>query len=494
MKTARWAGVRVNRLVREFRDLRGGSLPVPRLPFAMPGTFSLLMRRLRGAVSSLDALAASVFAPASVFVGCAVSLSTPVLASSSSWHQYRGPDGDGIARGAKPPMAWAEDSKNIAWKTPIHGRGWASPAIWDDRIWIATATEDGRELSVLAVNGTSGRVERDQKLFDVADPQFCHKFNTYASPTPALEAGRVYVTFGSPGTAALDSETGKVLWQRRDFVCNHYRGAGSSPILHGDLLLMHFDGSDHQFVVALDKNNGKTVWRVERSVDFQDLGPDGKPMTEGDFRKAFATPHVVVIDGVPTLLSQGAKALYAYDPATGAELWQVAERQNHSASTRPLYGLGMVFVPSGFSQGQILAVRPGKKGESLDANAPESNGTQLKVAWKSKRSVPKKPSLLLHEGLLFGIEDGGVATCWDARTGETVWNERIGGNHSASPLLADGRIYFFSEEGKTVVIAASREYRKLAENSLGDGFMASPAVLGDSLILRSRTHLYRVQP
>lgn len=417
------------------------------------------------------------------------------VSHAAPWHQYRGPEGDGIARGAKPPLEWAED-KNVRWKTPIHGRGWASPVIWGDRIWIATATEDGRELSILAVDATTGRVERDQKLFDVAAPQFCHKFNSYASPSPALEEGRVYVTFGSPGTAALDAETGKVLWERRDFVCNHYRGAGSSPIVHGDLLLMHFDGSDHQFIVALDKKTGETAWRVERSVDFQDLGPDGKPMTEGDFRKAFATPHVAWIDGTATLLSQGAKALYAYEPKTGAELWRVEERQNHSASTRPLYGLGLVFVPTGFSQGQLLAIRPGKKGEALDANATPAEGTsktQLGIAWRSKRSIPKKPSLLLHDGLVFGIEDGGVASCWDAKTGEAVWNERVGGNHSASPLLADGRIYFFSEEGKSAVVAAAREYRKLAENTLGDGFMASPAVHGNALILRSRTHLYRVE-
>jgi len=413
-------------------------------------------------------------------------------AASTSWNQFRGPEGDGIARHSKPPLEWSED-KNIRWKTPIHGKGWASPTLWGDRIWIATATEDGRELSLLTVDATSGRVERDQKLFEVAAPQFCHKFNSYASPTPVAEEGRVYVTFGSPGTAALDAPSGKVLWERRDFVCNHFRGAGSSPILHGDLLILHFDGSDHQFVAALDKHSGKTVWQVNRSVDFQDLGPDGKPMTEGDYRKAFATPHIVAIEGVPTLLSQGAKALYAYDPASGKELWQVAERLNHSGSTRPVYGLGLVFVPSGFSTGQLLAIRPGKAGESIDANGETPASSQLQVVWKSKRSIPKKPSLLLHDSLLFGIEDGGVVSCWDAKTGEMVWNERIGGNHSASPLLADGRIYFFSEEGKTAVVAASREFKKLAENTVGDGYMASPAVHGNALILRSRTHLYRVE-
>ncbi|MCC6231335.1 MAG: PQQ-like beta-propeller repeat protein [Verrucomicrobiales bacterium] len=417
---------------------------------------------------------------------------TPAYSAALDWPQYRGPHGDGSARGSQPPVEWSE-SKNVRWSTPIPGKGWASPVIGRGRIWIATATEDGRELSVLTLDAASGAVQRTQKLFDVAAPQFCHKFNSYASPTPVLEPDRVYVTFGSPGTAALDADSGQVLWERRDFECNHYRGAGSSPILHGNLLIMNFDGSDHQYVVALDKTTGKTAWQVQRSIDFKDLGPDGKPMTEGDFRKAFSTPHVADIDGVPTLLSQGAKATYAYLPATGEELWRVEERGNHSASTRPVLGLGMVFIPTGFSQGQLLAIRPGKKGEVLDANAETAGSTQLQIAWRSKRSVPKKPSLILHEGLLFGIEDGGVATCWDARTGETLWNERIGGNHSASPLLAAGRIYFFTEEGKGVVVAASREFKRLAENTLGDGFMASPSVTGNALVLRSRTHLYRIE-
>lgn len=412
-------------------------------------------------------------------------------APAGHWPQFRGPEGDGVARNATPPIHWG-DTTNVAWRTPIPGRGWASPVVWDRDIWLATATEDGRELSVVRVDAVTGRNLGQQKLFDVAAPQFCHKFNSYASPTPVVEKDRLYVTYGSPGTACLDTRTGRVLWERRDFECNHYRGSGSSPILHNDLLILHFDGSDHQYLVALRKETGETAWRVARSIDFQDLDPDGKPMIEGDLRKAYGTPHVATIDGIPTLLSQGAKALYAYLPATGEELWRVEERQNHSASTRPLYVDGVIFAPTGFSQGQLLAVRPGRKGEVIDANAEPSPSTQLAVIWKSKRSVPKKPSLLHHNGLIFGIEDGGVASCWDARSGEQIWNERIGGNHSASPLLANGRIYFFSEEGKTAVVAASRTFERIAENSLGDGFMASPAVAGNSLILRSRTHLYRI--
>lgn len=414
-------------------------------------------------------------------------------ASAESWPQFRGPAGDGHASAERVPLHWAE-STHVRWKTPIHDRGWSSPVVWGDQIWVTTASPDGSQLYAIGVDRESGKILHDLKLFTVEKPQFAHQFNTYASPTPVIEKDRVYVTFGSPGTACLDTKTGTVIWERRDFVCNHYRGAGSSPILHGDLLIMNFDGSDRQFVVALDKATGKTVWRVDRSIDFKDLGPDGLPMTEGDFRKAFSTPHVAVINGVETLLSGGAKALYGYVPTTGEELWRVEERQNHSASTRPIAGLGLVFYATGWSTGQLLAIRPGKKGEVLDVNqSTNSASQQLELVWKSKRSVPKKPSLLLLEDLLFTIDDNGVAGCLEATTGKEIWRERIGGNYSASPILVDGRIYYFSEEGKATAVAAGREFRKLAENMLDDGFMASPAVAGKAFFLRTKTHLYRIE-
>lgn len=417
----------------------------------------------------------------------------PLLADDANWPQFRGPRGDGTSTATGLPLQWSE-REHVRWKAAVHGRAWSSPVVWGTQVWVTTATEDGRELSVLCLDRDSGKVVRDTKLFDVENPQFAHKFNTYASPTPVIEAGRVYVTFGSPGTACLDTASGEVVWSRRDFVCNHYRGAGSSPILYGGLFIVNFDGSDHQFVVALDKQTGKTVWRVERSIDYKDLGPDGKPEIEGDLRKGFGTCHVAVLDGRPTLLSQGAKALYGYDPVTGEEFWRVEERTSHSASTRPVAGLGWVFLPTGWSSGQVLALQPGKKGEVIDANADTPPNTQLRVAWKTKRNVPKKPSLLLLDDLLYGIDDNGVATAWEAKTGAVLWNERIGGNYSASPLAAEGRLYFFSEEGKATVVAAGREFRKLAENQLDDGFMASPAVSGSALILRTKTHLYRIEP
>lgn len=398
------------------------------------------------------------------------------------WPEFRGHDGRGHASQTGLPLTWSE-TQHVTWKTAVHGRAWSSPVVLGGQVWVTTATEDGRRLFAVALDQATGAVVHDLKLFDVATPQYAHPFNTYASPTPVIEPGRVYVTFGSPGTAAIDTATGKVLWTRRDLECNHYRGAGSSPIVFRDLLLLHYDGSDVQYVVALDKHTGKTVWRTDRSIDFQDLGPDGKPMAEGDLRKAFATPQIITVDGQPLMISMGAKATYAYDPLTGKERWRVEERTNHSASTRPVAGFGLVFLPSGFPKGELLAVRPGGQGDV----------TTTHVAWRLTRGVPNKPSLLLVDDLLFMTTDAGVASAVEAKTGSVVWTGRIGGTHSASPVYGDGRVYFFSEDGKTIVIDASRTFKILAENQLGDGFMASPAIDGKAFYLRSKSHLYRIE-
>jgi outer membrane protein assembly factor BamB len=428
-----------------------------------------------------------------IAVSAALAMLSPRLpAQDLDWPQFRGPRGDGSTLSSGLPLRW-DEQRNVKWKTPIPGRAWSSPVIRENQIWLTTATEDGRVLSAVCVDRDSGRVLRDLRLFDVERPQYCHPFNTYASPTPVIAGERLYLTFGAAATACLDTRTGEIIWARRDFECNHFRGPGSSPILHGSRLFLNFDGSDHQFVVALDAATGRTLWRRERSIDFKDLGLDGKPQMDGDYRKAFATCHILEAPAGPILLSQGSKALYAYEPETGAELWRLEERTSYSGSTRPVIGHGLIFLPSGFSSGQLLALRPGKRDDILDARTNSLPGVQLEVVWRARRNVPKKPSLLLVDKLLFGVDDNGTATCWEALTGGVVWSQSIGGHYSASPLAAPGRLYFFSEEGKTTILAPDRQFRKLAENQLGDGFMASPAVSGNALFLRSRTHLYRIE-
>jgi outer membrane protein assembly factor BamB len=402
--------------------------------------------------------------------------------AGENWPQFRGPEGNGHSDARGLPLHWSE-TRNVVWKTAIRGRGWSSPVIYGKQIWLTSASKDGRELFVLCIDRDTGKIVRDWKLFDVTNPQYAHPFNTHASPTPVIEEGRVYVTFGAAGTACIDTKTFKVLWERRDIECNHFRGAGSSPILFRNLLLMHFDGSDVQFVIALDKRTGETVWRTKRSIDFQDLDENGKPAADGDMRKAFSTPHVEQINGRWEMISLGAKAAYSYDPLTGTELWRVEQRGQHSASTRPVVGHGLIFFPTGFAAGQLFAVRAGGAGLITDTH----------VAWKVNRGVSNKPSILLVDDLIYMIGDTGIASCIEAKTGKQVWQERIGGEYSASPVYADGRLWFFSEGGETKVLKPGRVFEQIGVNRLDEGFLSSPAIAGKAFYLRTRTHLYRIE-
>jgi outer membrane protein assembly factor BamB len=438
------------------------------------GKASLVEKRVRGW--------ARFFMPARLYFAVVCLGLSSLSFAGENWPQFRGPEGDGRTDSHNLPVSFSE-KEGISWKTAIPGKGWSSPVIWGQQVWVTTATEDGTELSVVCLDKESGKIVRDKVIFRVETPQFCHKFNSYASPTPVIEEGRLYVNFGSPGTACVDTKTGEVIWERRDFVCNHYRGAGSSPVVWHDLVLLHFDGSDAQFVAALDKATGKTRWQVNRSLDFKDLQADGKPEGEGDWRKAFSTPQVYEAGGKAVMLSSGAKAHYAYDPETGRELWRLEERESHSASARPVVGHGLAYIPTGFGRAGLIAVNLG------GAGLPEAGS----VAWRLKKAVPNKPSVILDGELLYTLNDGGIVSCMDAETGEVVWTQRVQGNFSASPVISEGRIYLCSEEGKVAVIATGREFKLLGENSLESGVMASPAVSGEALFVRTRTHLYRIE-
>ncbi len=404
------------------------------------------------------------------------------VSAVDSWPQFRGPGSSGHADDADLPLKWSE-KENVTWKTAIHDKGWSSPVAADGQVWLTTAPKEGRELFAICVDPTTGKIVYDLKLADIPNPQYCIPFNSYASPTPVIDGERVIVTFGAPLTACLDRKSGKVIWERRDLACNHYRSAASSPATFRNLLIMHFDGSDQQYVIALDKDTGKTVWKTNRSIDFKDLDRDGKPQTEGDLRKAFSTPVVIEIDGKPVLLSLGSKAFYAYDPLTGTEFWRTEERGSHSGSPTPLFGQGLIFTCTGLARGDLWAIRPGGSGVV----------TETHRVWKVTRNVPTRCSPILVDDLIYMVDDGGIVSCLESKSGSEVWRSRIPGGYSASPIHAKGRIYFFGENGATTVIQVGREFKVLAENKLDDGCMGSPAVAGNALFVRTKTHLYRVE-
>jgi outer membrane protein assembly factor BamB len=426
---------------------------------------------------------------------CTLFVSTLAVSSlaqaEENWPQFRGPGGQGISDAKNLPLNWSE-TQNVKWKIPMHGKAWSSPVIWKNQIWLSSATEDGKDLSVLCVDKETGKILIDKLLFHIEHPQDCPvKFNSFASPTPIVEEGRLYITFGSPGTACLDTKDAAVLWQRTDFVCNHFRRSGSSPLLWNNLLIMNFDGSDFQFIAAVDKNTGKTVWRTDRSIDFKDLNKDGKIQADGDMRKAFSTPRIMMWEGKPLLFSLGSKAFYCYDPENGHELWRTEYRAAHSGSVTPTIGDGLVYTTTGNGGAELWAIKPGGNGVVNDTN----------VVWKVTKKIPSRVSPLLLNGLLYTLNETGIINCLDAKTGAEIFSGRIDG-YSASPIYANGRIYCFSQESLTTVIEAGRELKVLAQNQLDVaqrdprdpwGIMGSPAISGDAMFIRTRTALYRVE-
>jgi outer membrane protein assembly factor BamB len=394
-------------------------------------------------------------------------------AGAENWPQFRGPHGDGKSDAVGLPTEWSE-TKNIVWKTPIHDRGWSSPVIWGEQIWMGTATPDGKQMFAVCVDKASGKIVHDIKLFENEKVSEIHTLNSYASPTPAIEAGRVYLNFGSYGTACLDTASGKILWTRRDLPCEHWRGPGSSPILFENLLIFPLDGYDFQYLVALNKETGETVWKTDRNVEY---GTDN-----GDVMKAFCTPLLIEVNGKTQLISPTSKAGIAYDPRTGKELWRVRYTA-FSSTGMPLFGHGLVFINTGFGKADLVAVKPDGAGDVTTSH----------IVWTVKKGIGSKPSQLLVGDLIFNVHDSGIANCLDAMTGKELWAKRQGGEYSASPLYADGKVYYFSQQGVCTVVKAAREYEELAVNKLDDGFMASPAVSGKALFLRTHTHLYRIE-
>jgi len=408
-----------------------------------------------------------------------------VSADGPNWNQFRGPHGDGTTTASDLPTTFGEGSPEIVWKTSISGRAWSSPVVWGKQIWVTNAPEiqnTSKEkpkletpilLSAVCIDFDTGKMIHDLEIFELDTPQFTHATNSYGSPTPYIEKGRVYIHFGAYGTACVDTKTGRKLWERRDLQCNHFRGSGSSPLVYGELLYLTFDGYDQQYIVALDKMIGKTVWKKDRGIDFG--------TTDGDGKKAYSTPLVISMNGRELLISPFAAATIAYDPKTGDPVWTV-RHGGANAAGRPLFGNGLVYINSADGPNPLIAVSPDGAGD-ISKN----------IVWKTNKSVPKRASQLLLGERMFMVNDEGVASCLNAITGQEIWTKRLEGKYWASPLYADGLIYSFSQTGVVTVFRAADEFELVAQNKLDEGLIASPAVAGKSLLLRTKTHLYRVE-
>jgi outer membrane protein assembly factor BamB len=350
--------------------------------------------------------------------------------------------------------------------------GWSSPVIADGRVWLTTAVEDATgsdgavSLRLLGYDEASGREIANVVLFTIGRAPDINPKNSWASPTPVVDGSRVFVHFGAEGTAGV-STGGEVIWKAR-FPYQSQHGAGGSPVLHDGMLIFSADGSDSASLIAVDARSGEVKWRQPRRAPAD---------------QAYSTPLVIRVNGRAQVISIGAFRAAAYEPASGREIWRVSYEDGFSNVPRPVFANGLVYITTGFQQPSLLAVRPDGEG---DVSATH-------VAWRLMRGVPLTPSPIAVGSELYFVSDGGIASCVDALTGATLWQQRLGGTYSASPVLAAGHLFFSSEQGVTTVVQPGRTFTRVGRNTLDGSLLASMAVSGESIIMRSDSALYRLR-
>ncbi len=401
--------------------------------------------------------------------------------SSVNWTHFRGSAMDGHAQVEKAPLHWSE-TENVVWKVPVKGLGWSSPVVFGDQIWLTSAEEDGTKFYVNCFDLKSGKLLYDKTLFTSGQPQQIHSSNSYATPTPCIEDGRVYVHYGTFGTACIDTKNFDEIWKREDLNCDHMQGPASSPILYKDKLIVHLEGTEDPYVVALNKNTGETIWKSVRPKEIYD------PL-EPVFRKSFQTPIVINVNGKELLISNGSYMCFAHDVNTGEVVWTVTYGYDSTVS-QPLFWNGLVFVNSGWifednkpSFTRQFAIDPGGTGDV----------TKTRVKWMYEDEVPQIPTPIIVDGKMYMVHDRGMVTCLDAMTGKPIWKEKLKGNFNSSPIYAAGNIYFFNVKGECTIINPGETFLKVAENNIGETVKAVPVFVGNKMILRTNRNLYLIQ-
>ncbi|WP_397379986.1 PQQ-binding-like beta-propeller repeat protein [Prosthecobacter sp.] len=405
------------------------------------------------------------------------------------WPGKGGPTQDCIvpaADVARIPLEWDSASgKNIAWRTPLEGLGHSSPVIGGDMIWFTSATADGTKQFIYGIDRHSGKIVHHDVVFEnVAPEDLGNPINNYAAPSPVLEEGALYVHFGTYGTARIDPTTGKKVWERRDINVRHFRGPGSSPIIYGDLIILTFDGIDQQFVTALDKKTGKSVWKTARTTDYGDLDKEGKPTRDGDMRKAYHTPGVFEMGGKQVLVSIGSRAAFGYEVSTGKELWTI-RHGGFNAAIPPVRFENLLILNTGSERAHTICVRIDDK---MSGDITESH-----VLWDREKRNASEAAPVLVNGILYQTTRGGIVSAVDVKSGKDLWDDRLAGKHVPAPLVLGDKLLFSNDRGECFLVRVSPEkFEVLGQNQLGEQITASPAVADGALFIRSSGALYKI--
>ena len=407
--------------------------------------------------------------------------SLPADSQSPDWTQFRGSNGNGVAEAENIPVKW--DDSAIKWKKEIHDKGHSSPVVYDNQIWVTTGKADGKELYAVCLDFKTGDIIYDIKVFTPVEVEEKHQLNTYATPTPCIEKGFVYVHYGNAGTACINTSNGAVVWKNSDFRCKFVQGPASSPVLYKNLVILHYEGVDARFLVALDKSTGKLAWKSDRPEDAY------KPLPEIG-KKAYTTPLIINVKGRDLLISNGSAVCIAYDPATGKEVWSVVYGAE-STIAMPITEKGVVYWYTGF-----MVAGDGSNFTDFLAVNPDGQGdiTATNIIWKKRDALAHNQMLtpVIRDGLIYTVNSRNMMMCLDAKTGEEVWSKHVTSDYDASPLFINGNIWFFSVKGEVLVLKAGRKYEIVAQNKMDGGIMATPAVLRNSMILRTQSCLCRI--
>ncbi|MDZ4405503.1 PQQ-binding-like beta-propeller repeat protein [Prosthecobacter sp.] len=411
-----------------------------------------------------------------LFAVTSLTLALAANLSAADWPEFRGAAAQGHSDATNLPLTWSPNS-HVAWKTPVAGIGWSSPVVVGTRIFLTSAVSlNGKEeatadrsLRVISLDATTGKTVWDVELFTATAPR-AHRKNSHASPTPVFENGRLYVHFGHLGTACLDATTGKSIWATQEFAYSPVHGNGGSPVLFEDLLIFSADAETAPKVIALDKNTGKQRWTFARQ-------------SEAKKKFSFCTPLIIDVNGQKQLITPGSGVVNALNPKDGTEIWRFNYDQGYSVVPRPIFAHGLIFISTGFDKPLVLAIKPDGKGDV----------TATHLAWSIDKAAPHDPSMVVIGDELYFIADNGILSCVDAKTGQVHYQERCTGPISASPLVADGKLYLQDEKGLGVVVKPGKTFQILAKNDLAERSLASYAVIGSDLLIRTEANLYRIK-